>query len=216
MRLKTFAFLAGTVTLAGSILIGAMNPQFALSSAVRSVISSDSDHRGSPSATPPPMRPVTDPGSYGDGQSSLQHLIDASSLIVSGTVIAQAIRQDGRAVISTVEVRNRLKGASPFHIRVIQNGQFGDAGLLQSGEKYILSMNPQPDATPDTYYIVGGGIQGLFLQSGGTLKNEDPAMDADLQAMSDLSQLSRADALEALIAGRLHQPNATVPKRVSV
>ncbi|MCC3377444.1 hypothetical protein [Cohnella sp. REN36] len=217
MRLKTFAFLIGTMTLAGSLLLGAMNPQFALISAVQSAHSPDPARPAAPSDTSlHPQQPPAESVSYADGQASLKQLVDASSLIVTGTVIAQASRQDGRAVISTVEVRDRLKGTSIFHIRVIQPGQLGDPALLQSGESYALCLNPQLDASSDTYYIVGGGIQGMFLRNGHLLRNSDAAMAADLQALSDQTQLSNIDALEALIAGRLLEPNDAAPKRSAV
>lgn len=179
-KLLGTVLLAATVLTGGILLQGPLTPSFALSPSER--------------ITPLPPVSLLPEDAWGDGQSSgpsvqgdaarLAGLMRQAEAIVTGTVIGEAHALDGRAAVTTVEVRDWLKGGASRYIRIAQRvGEGGD--LLRSGESYLLLLGSVPGNTADMYRICGTKGEGRFGERDGAWSNDDPLLTQALQSWSE-------------------------------
>ncbi|CAI6081563.1 hypothetical protein [Cohnella sp. JJ-181] len=186
--------LLAAVLLSGiALLNGPLTPSFALS---------PSEH-----IVPlPPLRLDLHEHGQGDGAGApaaahgdaarLLGLMTAADAVVTGTVIAEAHALDGGAAVTTLEVRDWLKGGTSHYIRVVQSAGAGGA-LLRSGESYLLLLREDQAQAPDMYRIAGAAGEGRFAQQDGGWVNDDPQLTTALQFWSRKQPAALAKKLAA-------------------
>lgn len=87
------------------------------------------------------------------------------------------------SVASTVDVKATLAGEAQKQVIIYQLGQLDDdeSNLLEIGEEYILFLDKQQNDEPNSYYIIGGGVQGKFMREDEKIENDDIKMKEDLE-----------------------------------
>lgn len=180
IKLLGTALLTAVLLSGGMLMQGPLTPSFALS----------------PPEVIEPLPPVHlnwedsdsgddqagDPGVQGD-EARLLRLMQQSDAIVTGTVIGEAHALNGTAAVTTLEVRDWLKGGDARYIRIVQTACEGGK-LLQSGESYLLMLGAAAGQAPDLYRISGRACEGKFTQLDGSWANDDPLLTNALQAWS--------------------------------
>ncbi|MDG0794346.1 hypothetical protein OMP38_28545 [Cohnella ginsengisoli] len=181
MSIKLFGtVLLAVVLLAGGLLLnGPLTPSFALSPAEQIVplppVHLDLPAHGQDDA-------AGGPADQGDA-ARLLSLMNAADAVVTGTVIAEAHALDGNSAVTTLEVRDWLKGGTSRYIRIVQSPNAGGS-LLCSGESYLLMLRADQTQAPDVYRIAGKASEGKFAQQDGRWANDDPLLTTALQAWS--------------------------------
>lgn len=194
MSIKLFGtVLLAAVLLAGGLLLnGPLTPSFALSPAEQIVplppVHLDFPANGQENA-------AGGPAVQGDA-ARLLNLMNAADAIATGTVIAEAHALDGNSAVTTLEVRDWLKGGTARYIRIVQSVGTGSSPLC-SGESYLLMLRADQGQAPDVYRIAGKAGEGKFTQIGGGWTNDDPLLTTALQNWSQKQPAALAKKLAA-------------------
>ncbi|MDI4650092.1 hypothetical protein [Cohnella hashimotonis] len=194
MSIKLFGsvLLAAALLVGGLLLNGPLTPSFALSPAEQIVplppVHLDFPEGGQEDA-------AGGPAVQGDA-ARLLNLMNAADAVVTGTVIAEAHALDGNSSVTTLEVRDWLKGGTARYIRIVQSSNTGSS-LLCSGESYLLMLRADQGQAPDVYRIAGKAGEGKFAQMDGGWTNDDPLLTTALQYWTQKQPAAMAQKLAA-------------------
>ncbi|MFD2331234.1 hypothetical protein ACFSR7_18435 [Cohnella sp. GCM10020058] len=194
MSIKLFGtvLLAAALIVSGLLLKGPLTPSFALSPAEQ-IVPLPPVHLDFPASGQEDAE--NGPTVQGDA-ARLLNLMNSADAIVTGTVIAEAHALDGNSTVTTLEVRDWLKGGTARYIRIVQSANAGSS-LLCSGESYLLMLRADQGLSPDLYRIAGKAGEGKFAQMDGGWTNDDPLLTTALQYWSQKQPAAMAKKLAA-------------------